>query len=215
MRPKGLTFRLYLITDRKLAGASGILAVCEAALQGAPRGTVAIQLREKDLEARELFELACQMRQLCDRYGAPLMVNDRIDVAIAARADGVHLASRSIRAADARKLLGNNVLIGVSTHSPADVIDAAGQGADFVVFGPVFAPLSKSSYGTPQGRDGLRAACHVAPIPVFALGGITAERIESIADCDAAGVGVIGSVMGADDPKGAVESLIEAIARWK
>jgi thiamine-phosphate pyrophosphorylase len=215
VRTVGVAFRLYLITDRRLAGARGLIATCEAALQGAPRGAVAIQLREKDLEARELFELACQMRQLCDRYGASLLVNDRIDVAIAARADGVHLASKSIGAADARNLLGSAALIGVSTHSPADVINAAEQGADFVVFGPVFAPLSKSGHGTPQGRDGLTAACRAASIPVFALGGITPERVAAMADCGAVGAGVIGWVIGADDPGRAVESLIEAVARFE
>src|SRR5208337_4085599 len=108
VRPSGVGFCLYLITDRKLAGARGLLATCEASLkaaaESASRGALAVQLREKDLEARALFELACEMRRICDRYGAPLLINDRIDVAMAAGADGVHLASDSIGVSEARKL---------------------------------------------------------------------------------------------------------------
>ena len=211
-------FRLYLITDRKLAGARGLIATCETALQAAadsaPRAAIAVQLREKDLEARALFELARAMRQLCDRYRAPLLINDRIDVAIAAGADGVHLASDSVSAADARKLLGDSRLIGVSTHSSADVSAAAQAGADFVVFGPVFPPLSKGSYGPPCGREGLVAACGAASLPIFALGGITPERAESLAGAGAAGVAVIGSVIGAENPASATKALLDALARW-
>lgn len=219
VRPSGVSFRLYLITDRKLAGARGLLATCEAALkaaaESASRGALAVQLREKDLEARALFELACEMRRVCDRYRAPLLINDRIDVAMAAGADGVHLASNSLGIAEARNLLGASRLVGVSTHSPAEVRAAAESGADFVVFGPVFPPLSKRSYGPPCGREGLIAACRAASLPVFALGGITAERVAALADSGAAGVAVIGSVIGAENPARATESLLEALTSWK
>ncbi len=219
MRPSAVSFRLYLITDRKLAGARGLLATCEAALQAAAdswsRGAIAVQLREKDLEARALFELACEMRRVCDRHGASLLINDRIDVAMAAGADGVHLASDSIGVSEARKLLGNSRLIGVSTHSPAEVRAAAESGANFVVFGPIFPPLSKGGYGPPCGRDGLITACRAARLPVFALGGITPERVAALAGSGAAGVAAIGSVIGADDPALATKSLLEALAAWK
>ena len=218
MRPSGAGFRLYLITDRKLAGARGLVTTCEAALEaaaGSRRGSIALQLREKDLEARGLFELACEMRRICDRYGAPLLINDRIDVAMAAGADGVHLASDSVGIAEARKLLGASRLIGVSTHSAAEVRAAAEGGADFVVFGPVFPPLSKGSYGPPCGREGLMAACRAASLPIFALGGITPERLAALAGSGAAGVAVIGSVIGAENPARATESLLEALASWK
>ncbi len=219
VRPIAVSFRLYLITDRELAGARGLLATCEAALKAAAerssRGAVAIQLREKDLEARALFELACAMRELCDRWGARLLVNDRIDVAMAAGADGVHLASDSIGVADARKLLGASRLIGVSTHSPAEVRAAADGGADFVVFSPVFSPISKGIYGPPCGREGLIAACRAASLPVFALGGITAERVAVLAGAGAAGAAAIGAVIGADDPARATGLLLDALANWQ
>ena len=225
-------FKLYLITDRKLAARrGGLLSICAAALRAANEtageGAIAIQLREKDLPARELYALGCEMRELCARFGAPLMVNDRIDIAIACGADGVHLPADSFAIADARRLLGPSRLIGVSTHDLREVRASAGgdasrgAGADFAVFGPVHAPLSKENATAPQGITALRAACDAAGpnaasrMPVFALGGITAERAREVAvaaGARVAGVGVIGAVFGADDPALAVKALLEALS---
>ncbi len=195
----------------------------EAALAAAPPRTVALQLREKDLEAGELVALAHELRPLCDRYRARLMVNDRIDVAIAAHADGVHLPADSFAVADARTLMGAGGLIGVSTHDEAEVIAAARAGADFVVYGPVFDPLSKASYTAARGAERLNAVVRAAAIPVFALGGITASRVRELGVADgsadarghamrAAGVAVIGSIYAAPDPAAAMRELVNAIA---
>jgi thiamine-phosphate pyrophosphorylase len=174
-------FKIYLITDRKLAAPhGGLIAMTEAALSAAPPATVAVQLREKDLDARKLVELARELRLVCDRYHARLIVNDRIDVAIAAGADGVHLPAKSFAVADARALIGSGGLVGVSTHSDREVIAASQAGADFVVYGPVFDPVSKAAYTDARGAEGLMAACRAASIPVFALGGITAARIREL-----------------------------------
>ena len=155
------------------------------------------------------------MRRLCDRYGARFLINDRIDVAMAAGADGVHLASNAIPASEARKLLGESRLIGVSTHNPDEVRSAADAGADFVVFGPVFAPLSKGSYSPPYGSHGLVAACNATSLPVFALGGITPAGVAELAGSGAAGVAVIGSVIGAENPALAAKSLLDALSHWE
>ncbi len=211
-------FKLYLITDRKLAVQhGGLLPICAAALRAANEtageGAIAIQLREKDLSACELYALGREMRELCTRFHAPLMVSDRIDVAIACGADGVHLPADSFAVADARRLLGPSRLIGVSTHEHREVRAAAADGADFAVFGPVYAPLSKENYSAPQGIAALRAACDAAGcMPVFALGGITAERAREIAADGLAGIGVIGAVFGADDPALAVKALLKALS---
>jgi thiamine-phosphate pyrophosphorylase len=217
-----VTFRLYLITDRRLAPNGDVAAICERTLAAADeigmRGAVAIQLREKDLDARPLLEMARALRHVCDRHGAKLLVNERIDVALAANADGVHLPFDSVGANQARKLLGATRLIGCSTHSPPDVAGAAHEGADFVVFGPVFDPISKGSYGPAWGPTGLAAACRAASIPVFALGGVTPERVGEIyAACDEsarpAGVAAIGSIFQAADPGEVTKSMLRAIAR--
>ncbi|HUA33875.1 MAG TPA: thiamine phosphate synthase [Candidatus Binataceae bacterium] len=215
-------FRLYIITDRKLVRDGDLAGACEAVLAAAsevaPRGAVAIQLREKDLDARPLYELAIALRALCSSYGAPLLINERIDVALAADADGVHLPFDSVGANQARKLLGPNRLIGSSTHSPPDVAGAAREGADFVVFGPVFDPISKDIAAPAWGPSGLRAACAAAQVPVFALGGITPERIaELYASSDVfaspAGAAAIGSIFQTSDIAAATTSMLRALMR--
>jgi thiamine-phosphate pyrophosphorylase len=196
--------------------------MAEAALAAAPPNTVALQLREKDLEARELVELAQELRKICDRYHARLLVNDRLDVAIASQADGIHIPTNSFDVADARASIGHDHLIGVSTHDPAEVIAASRAGADFVVYGPVFDPLSKDAYTAASGGEGLTAACGAASIPVFALGGITADRIRELrmqiaienahkGTAHPAGVAVIGAIFGSPDPAAAMNELIDAL----
>jgi thiamine-phosphate pyrophosphorylase len=209
-------FRLYLITDRHVVRSGDLVAACEDALSAAPSGSVALQLREKDLPARELYELALRLREICTRAGALLIVNDRVDVAIAANADGVHLPFNSIGVSMARKLLGPERLIGVSSHSPPDVSGAAREGADFVVFGPIFDPLSKPAAGPAWGATGLSAACRAGAIPVFALGGITPERARELfesADSGArpTGVASIGAIFAADSPALATAAMVSAL----
>ncbi len=214
-RPR-VSFRLYLITDRHVVKSGDLIGACEAALTAAPPGAVALQLREKDLPARELYEIAIRLREICARGGAPLIVNDRVDVAIAAGADGVHLPFDSIGVSMARKLIGFDRLIGVSSHSPPDVAGAAREGADFVVFGPVFDPLSKPARKPPWGPSGLKAACGAGAIPVFALGGITAERTRDLFASThkasrPAGVASIGAIFAADSPALAIAALLAAL----
>jgi thiamine-phosphate pyrophosphorylase len=216
-------FQLYLITDRHLAApAGGLVTVVEAALAAAaevaPPGAVAVQLREKDLEARDIYELACALRPRCTRFGAPLLINDRIDVAMAAGADGVHLPSNSFEIDDARALLGSMRWIGVSTHQGEEVAAAAAHGADFAVFGPVFDPLSKAAYGPARGLGALATAVEAAgTMPVYALGGITGDRIAGMVAVETgtrpAGIAVIGAIFGASEPDIAARDLMRALAR--
>jgi len=210
------SFSLYLITDRKLAK-NGIVAACEDALAAARDfpGRVALQLREKDLGGRELLELARELRKLCTRYGMPLFINDRIDVALACDADGVHLPADSFSATDACALIGPTKLIGCSTHNIDEVKAAVASGADFVVFGPVFDPISKARYGAPVGIEGLRAACGASSIPVYALGGITLATIPELRDSGASGIAAIGSVFGADSIGYATRQLLQAISDFR
>lgn len=201
-----IDFSLYLITDRKQvpAGRTLIEAV-RAALEG---GVRAVQLREKDLPAAALYLLALELRELTARYGARLLINDRLDVAQAVGADGVHLGGHSLPVTAARGLLGPDRLIGVSTHRPEEVAAAKRDGADFVTFGPVFFTPSKAAYGEPVGLDQLRSACAAAPLPVLALGGVTAERIPALLDAGAAGAALISAVLAAGDPAAAAACLL-------
>ena len=201
-------FRVYFVTDRNQTAGRPLVDVVHAALDGGIRG---VQLREKDLDGRALYALAERLRVLTRRYDARLLVNDRIDVALAVEADGVHLGHDSFPVETARSLLGPARLIGASTHSEAE-IDAA-QAADFIVFGPVHATPSKVAYGAPQGLKKLQRAVVQSTVPVLAIGGITAARIPEIIETGAQGVALISAIGAALDPAQAARALLRAMER--
>ena len=174
-----------------------------------------VQLREKDLSGRELLRLARALRELTAAFGARLMVNDRVDIAILSDADGVHLGQKSISPTDARILLGAEKLIGVSTHSYEEALDAHGEGADFITLGPVFHTPSKAAWGDPVGVGLLQKVAGALSIPVYAIGGITVERLESVLAAGAAGAAVISAVLGSDDVKDGAASMVAAIKEIK
>jgi thiamine-phosphate pyrophosphorylase len=204
--PVSIDFRLYLVTDREQTHGRPLIEVVQAALEG---GVRAVQLREKDLCGRDLYFLARDLRDLTARYGARLLINDRIDVALAVEADGVHLGQASFPVAAARKLLGPEKLVGISTHSPEDI--AAAQGVDFVVFGPVYFTPSKAAYGEPQGLGRLREAVAQSPLPVFAIGGITVEKVDEVRAAGAHGIAMISAVISAPDPQEAAQKLLAVL----
>lgn len=203
-----IDFRVCLVTDRAQARGGDLLGAVGAALEG---GIRAVQLREKDLPARELFRLAQRLRTLTERFGARLLVNDRADVAAAAGADGVHLGVRSIPPSDARRLLGREAIIGCSTHGERELREAVEGGADFVTFGPVFATPSKAPYGPPLGVDTLSRACRVSTVPVFALGGVVPANASEAIAAGAFGVALISGVLAAADPRSAARELTQRL----
>jgi len=207
-----LDFDLYVVTDRQLAGGRPLRLVVEAALRG---GVRALQLREKDLSPRELYPLALEMRQLTQTYGARLLINDRVDVALAVDADGVHLTTTSLPASIARQVLGPGRLIGVSTHTLAEAQAAEENGADFVVFGPVFFTPSKAPYGEPVGLDALRAVRATVRLPILAIGGIKKVNLDQVLAAGADGIAVISAIISADDPTAASEDLLATLRSGK
>jgi thiamine-phosphate pyrophosphorylase len=195
---------LYLVTDRARTCGRPLLDVVEAALQG---GVDAVQLREKDLPVAELFDLACTLGELCRRCSARLLINDRVDVALTADAGGVHLPVNSFTPPDARRLLGPAGLIGCSTHSLEEARAAADGGADFIVFGPVFDTPSKRPFGPPVGLSALAEVTRSVPLPVLAIGGMTAERAQAARRHGARGVAVVSAILEAADPRAAAAAL--------
>ena len=198
-----IDFHLYCITDRQQTTGRPLLDVVQAALDG---GVRAVQLREKDLEGGELYALAAQLRDITARYQARLLINDRIDVALAVDADGVHLGQTSFPVSTARELLGPDKLIGVSTHSLEEI--TASTGADFIVFGPVYFTPSKAAYGEPQGLERLRQAVEQSTAPVFAIGGIKEEQIAEVQAAGAHGIALISALSAAPDPSQAAKGLL-------
>jgi thiamine-phosphate pyrophosphorylase len=199
-------FSLYLITDRRQIYEGRDLI--EAVGQALAGGIRAVQLREKDLTAAELYPLALALRKLTRDFSAKLLINDRIDIALAVDADGVHLGAHSLPIVTARRLLGNDKLLGVSTHHFNEIEIASQARADFVTFGPVWHTPSKAAFGPPAGLEKLRRACTVSTLPVFALGGITADRIPEVFAAGAAGAGLISAILASSDPGGAAADLL-------
>ena len=196
---------LYLITDRQATGGRPLLEVLAAAL--APldqfrmpdgRLPVAVQLREKDLPAAELTLLARDVRSLTKKVGAELFINDRLDVALACGADGVHLPVEAIAPMDVRTV-ASELRIACSTHTPDEVAAAARAGADFVVFGPILETPSKRGVLSPRGFESL-AAVIAFGIPVVALGGLSAAHAADCRRAGAAGVACIRAVLAAPNP---------------
>jgi len=174
---------------------SRILQLVEAAVAA---GITLIQLREKNLNARVLFELALQSAQITRGSATRLLINDRADVARGAGADGVHLTTRSLEPRTVRRTFGEEFLIGASTHSLAEARAAREGGADFVVFGPVFETVSKRMYGEPVGLEKLsEAARELGPFPIIALGGVT---LENALDCLRAGARGVAAIRLFNDP---------------
>ncbi|MCD6525702.1 MAG: thiamine phosphate synthase [Desulfuromonas sp.] len=193
-----IDFPLYLITDRhQVHPHHDLLSAVAAALQG---GVQAVQLREKDLPAADLFALGTGLRQLTHQYNAKLLINDRIDIAQAVDADGVHLAEQSLSVNEARRLLGPDKLIAASTHSLERAQQVEREGADFITFSPVYYTASKAEYGAPQGLDRLQQVCEQIAIPVFALGGITPQRVTAVCQTGAAGIALISAILADKDP---------------
>jgi thiamine-phosphate pyrophosphorylase len=185
---------LYLITRGATAEVTTsasrefhwVLAQVSAAVAA---GVQLIQLREKRLTARVLFELTAQAAEITRGTSTRLLVNDRADIAAGAGADGVHLTTRSLEPKVVRKAFGDDFLIGASTHSLAEATSARNGGADFVVFGPIFPTPSKAEYGPPLGVDCLAdVASELAPFPVLALGGISIDNARECLRADASGI---------------------------
>lgn len=202
---KALIPRLHLITDRRLV--PDLPARVASALRGLPPRTAAVHLREKDLGGRALLALALAVGKACAEARQLFVVNDRLDVALAASADGVHLPAAGIPAADARRLLGPAALVGCSCHSIADVERARAGGASYATFSPIHDTPSKRQYGAPIGIPALGEAAALG-LPLVALGGITAENAPEARAAGAYGVAAIRAWLVGDDPSGAVRALL-------
>lgn len=200
-------FRLYLITDRKVAR-SPLPEAVRLALEG---GVKAVQLREKDLPVRELLALAKELRSVTREFNAKLFINDRLDVATAVGADGIHLGRQSMPADAVRKVVGTSMQIGISTHSVAEARAAEDSGADFITYGPIFETPSKAQYGAPVGVKSILSIKNEVKIPIYAIGGINSGNMLSAMSAGADGIAVISAIMAAEDIKKTAAAYVKAL----
>ena len=203
-----IDFNLYLITDRH-ATTLPLPQAIRLALQG---GVRAVQLREKDLPLRGLLSLAQELRAITKEFGARLFINDRVDVAGAVNADGIHLGQQSMPVDAVRRVVGKDMLIGVSTHNREEARAAEVGGADFITFGPIYETSSKTKYGQPVGINELKTVKCDISIPIFAIGGIKSGNLRLVLGAGAKGVAVISAIFSANDIKKTSGKMLESIA---
>jgi len=199
--------RLLVVTEPLPGAGRTVLDVVRAALRG---GATAIQLRDKTATARESAELARRLREETLRAGVLLFVNDRVDVALAAGADGAHLGDEDLPLSAARRIVPPGFILGASADNLADVRAAAEAGADYVGVGPVFLTGSKPDAGEAIGVQRIARVAAGSPIPVVGIGGITAGNAGLVTAAGAAGVAAIAAVMRAPDPEAAARALVAA-----
>lgn len=196
--------RLHVLTDEVLQTRLTHLQLAELAISG---GADTIQLRQKTGSTRELIETARQIQAVCTKAGVTFIVNDRVDVAIAAGADGVHLGQDDFPIPLARKLLGKNVIIGGSAGSLEEARRCLTEGADYVGFGPVYETASKDDAGPAAGLELLDLIVKEIMLPIVAIGGITADNMTDVMKAGAHGIAVISAVCCQDDPEDAARCL--------
>ena len=203
-----INFRLLLVTDRYQTQGRPLPTVLRQAMQG---GVPAVQLREHDLPTTDLLSLAQEIRVITAPRAVPLLMNDRVDLVLALGLDGIHLRANRLPVPAARRLVGAHRLVGISTHSVDEVRQANHDGADYVVFGPIFDTPSKRLFGPPLGLDALTDVCRHSTIPVFAVGGVTSVRVRDVRRAGAYGVAVIGAILGRDDVAAATIELLASL----
>ena len=203
MKPE-IDYTLYLCTDRKIMTTDTIEESVELAIKG---GVSVVQLREKECSSREFYELALTVKEITDAYEVPLLINDRLDIAMAVGADGVHLGRTDIPVHVARNLLGADKIVGATANTVEAAVEAWKLGADYLGVGDVFGTTTKSDTRHISLEE-LKEIRQAVPIPVVAIGGINRDNIQKLRDTGVNGAAVISAVVGQEDITGAAEELI-------
>lgn len=205
---KAFDSSLYFITDSSNYTAEAFLCRVEQALQG---GATLLQLREKERSTREYMDLAAKVHEIAKRYNVPLIIDDRVDVALAVDAEGVHVGASDMPVAAARKLMGDEKIVGATAKTVPWAREAYEQGADYLGVGAIY-PTTTKVKTVLTSIDTLRDICHAVPIPVNAIGGLNKDNIDVLAGIPVAGICVVSAIMKAQDPK---QAAIELKARAK
>lgn len=207
MKPEQL--RLYLVTDRPLSLGRDLDWIVAEAVRG---GTTMVQLREKESDTRDFVALGLKLKELLAPMGVPLLINDRIDVALAVDADGVHIGQSDMPYATARRLLGPDRIIGLSVETMDEVAEANALDVDYVAVSPVYGTPTKTDTAEPFGLEGLRKAAALSRHPVVAIGGMNERTAADVFAAGADGIAVVSAICSAPDPCAAARRLVEIAA---
>ena len=203
-----IDYSLYLVTDRDLSRGRSTLSIVTEAVAG---GVSCVQLREKCGSTRMFMEEARAIKGVLAAKKIPLIINDRVDVALAVGASGVHLGQSDMPIADARRLLPSGSIIGISVESLEDAVRAERAGADYIGVSPVFATPTKEDTAPPLGLSGVRRIREAVGIPIVGIGGISSANGRAVIDAGAHGIAVVSAIVSADDPRLAALSLKQAV----
>ncbi len=195
--------RLYAVTDRAWTGKQSLYEQVEAALKG---GATCVQLREKALSDEEFLAEALEIRELCGRYHVPFFINDNVEIAIRCKADGIHVGQEDMAAAQVRRRVGPDMMIGVSAHSVEEALEAVKHGADCLGVGAMFSTSTKTDVNL-LPKETLRAICEAVDVPVVAIGGINKDNISLLAGTGVDGVALVSAIFASDDIETACRQL--------
>ncbi|CAB5079174.1 Thiamin-phosphate pyrophosphorylase (EC [Olavius algarvensis associated proteobacterium Delta 3] len=210
MKPEEVDYSVYLVTDRGLSRGRGTLDIVAAAVTG---GASVVQLREKSANTREFIQEALQLKAYLNKMGVPLIINDRLDVAQAIRADGVHLGQHDMPIEMARAIVGHRMIIGISAESLRDAVDAEEAGADYLGVSPIFATPTKTDTAPALGLEGLRQIRRAVAIPLVGIGGLNRTNAQEVIAAGADGVAVVSAIVSADNPESAARELRRIVAK--
>ena len=198
-------YSIYLVTDDGCLQGRALIDCVREALEG---GVTLVQYRAKTASSAEMYAEALQLKALCDSFNVPLIINDRLDIAMAVGAAGVHLGQDDLPCAAARKILGEDYLIGVSAHNPAEAKAALQSGADYLGCGAVFGTATKADVQK-LGTDGLAAICREKGLPVVGIGGVTADNYREVRAAGADGAAIVSGILAQSD----IRATVKAIAK--
>ena len=210
MKLGNVDYSLYLVTDRGLSRGRTNLEIISAAVNG---GTTVVQLREKECSTREFIEQALAIKEFLKDHGVPLIINNRVDVAQAVKADGVHLGQTDMPLEAAKKIVGDSMIIGISAESLQDAIEAEKGGADYLGVSPIYATPTKTDTAPPLGLEGLREIRRAVRLPLVGIGGLNPGNAAEVIRSGADGVAVVSAIVAADDPQTAADELKQIILR--
>lgn len=203
MKP-AIDYSIYLVTDEACLHGRPLLKCVEEALAA---GVTLVQYRAKAADGSVLHAEACRLKELCDKYNVPLIINDRLDIALAVGAAGVHLGQDDLPCAVARRLLGEDFIIGVSAHNPAEAVQAVSEGADYLGCGAVFGTATKHDVAK-LGLENLRAIRKAVAVPMVGIGGITADNYAEVLATGADGAAIVSGILAQDDIGAVVKKLV-------
>lgn len=205
-------YSLYLVTDRGLSRGRSTLEIVEAAVKG---GVSCVQLREKECSTREFIEQALAVRERLQALKIPLIINDRLDVALAVKADGVHLGQSDMPLAMARRIVAETMIIGISAESLKDAVEAEKGGADYLGVSPIYTTPTKTDTAPPLGLEGLRHIRNAVNLPLVGIGGLNQDNAGDVIRNGADGAAVVSAIVAADDPEQAARNIRSVIEEAK